>query len=45
MKNFKSRKGIQNWLDESAGKDKEWSEIAKKIEEKIKHELQNWADK
>jgi len=39
------RKGIKSWLDEAEKdkKDKEWEEIAIKIEEKIKEALKEWA--
>jgi hypothetical protein len=40
----KVKRGIQKWLDESDGADKNWEEIGRKVEEKIKRELSDWAD-
>jgi len=37
-------KEVEAWLDETE-KEKEWQEIAKKIEEKIKKNLKEWAEK
>jgi hypothetical protein len=41
------RTGIKAWLDETdkKEKEKEWEEIAKKVEEKIKKALKEWAEK
>jgi hypothetical protein len=40
----KVKAGIRAWLDESGKTDDEWAEIARKVEEKIKRELKDWAD-
>jgi len=39
--------GVKAWFDETEKeeKEREWEEIAKKIEEKIKTALREWAEK
>lgn len=41
----KIRAGIRSGLDEAGKNDAEWEELGKKIEEKIKRELRDWAEK
>lgn len=45
MKKPAGKRGLQRWLDEKEQADPEWEETARRIEEKIKRELREWADK
>ncbi len=40
----KVRKGIRKWLDEPERGEGDWEEIGRKVEERIKRELKEWAD-